>query len=495
MKPLMLCLLVVAGIARGALELPAIFSDHAVLQRDRAVPVWGWAEPGGSVTVAIAGQEAKATAGADGKWRVDLPKLDAKGPQTLTVTAGSETKTIQDVLVGEVWLASGQSNMAMTVSRAKDFNKERAAAKLPEIRVFTERSAASAQMNDRPTGTWVVCTPETVGSFSATAFFFGREIHQALQAPVGIINSSVGGTPIESWIRLDVQHAHPALKEYFAGREKGKAAFDPVQMKAVYEKQLANWKKAAQAAKAAGKTVPRQPQDPIAVRARKGEVGGLFNGKIAPLIPYAIRGALWYQGEANSSADKAQFYQHQLPLLVQDWRGRWGYEFPFAWVQLPNYASGRGEGWMRVREAALKSVQSVPNSGMAVTLDIGEEKNIHPNNKQEVGRRLALWALGTVYGKERHSQPWPVKHEVKDGAIQLTMTEPVRLEGEGGFVIAGADKVWHPAKAEVRDKTLIISSAAVTEPVAVRYAWEEMPKVTLWTEQGIPVTQFRTDSW
>jgi sialate O-acetylesterase len=497
MKPLLtLCCAALAALpARAAVELPAIFSDHAVLQRGQALPVWGWADPGQGIVVAIAGQEAKATAGADGKWRVHLPKLQDAGPYTLTVTAGAETKTISDVLVGEVWLGSGQSNMAMAVSRAKDYEQEQAAANLPQIRVFTERSGPSAKPSDRPTGSWVVCAPGTVGGFSATAYFFGREIHKALEVPVGIINSSVGGTPIESWIAADVQRAQPELKGFFEAQERLKAGFDEAKAKAAYEKQLTRWKAAAKAAKAEGNAPPRQPRDPIVTRARKGDIGGLFNGKIAPLIPYAIRGALWYQGEANSTPDKASYYQHQLPLLVRDWRARWGNEYPFAWVQLPNFQSGRGEGWMLVREAALKSVQTVPQSGMAVTLDIGEARDIHPKNKQEVGRRLALWALGEVYGKDKAAQPWPVKHEATDGRIVITMSEEVLLKSEGGFETAGPDKIWRPAKAEVSGRTLTLHSSEVTAPVAARYAWNDLPTVSLWTLQGLPVTQFRTDDW
>lgn len=486
----------------AALELPAIFSDHAVLQRAKTVPVWGWTEAGEEVRVAVAGKEAKATADASGNWKVDLPALEATGPQTLTITAGTETKVIKDVLIGEVWLGSGQSNMAMAVQSAKDFDAEKAAADLPTIRMFTESSAASDTPQSRGKGGWTVCHPDTVGRFSATAFFFGRELHRSLQLPVGLINSSVGGTPIESWISRDAQAASAEIKPFFEAVQAEAAKFDPVKARAVYEKQLAAWKVAAAKAKVEGKPAPRAPRDPVATRAKKGNVGGLFNGKIAPLIPYAIRGAIWYQGEANSNYPKAEFYQHQLPLLVKDWRSRWNDEFPFAWVQLPNYAGGRGDGWMLVREAALKSVQSVPNSGMAVTLDIGEAKDIHPKNKQEVGRRLSLWALNTVYGKKDlpSGSPMPVKHEVKDGAMVVTMTHAdggliLKPGKTSGFVIAGPDKKWQPAEARIAGDQVVVSSPSVPQPVAVRYAWAELPDVTLWSGAGLPATQFRTDDW
>jgi len=445
--------------------------------------------------------QAKATTDAEGKWRVDLkPSAASAEATTLTVTIGDEIKTISDVLIGDVWLGSGQSNMAMTVNRAMDYEKEQAAAKLPQLRMFTEKSGASATPQTRGKGEWVVCTPASVGSFSATAYFFGREIHQKLSIPVGLINSSVGGTPIESWISPEAQRASAELKPYFEMQQKESTAFDATKAKAAFEKQMIAWKAAVKKARADGKPVPRAPRDPVALHERKGNVGGLFNGKISPLIPYAIRGALWYQGEANSNGDKGRFYQHQLPLLVKDWRARWDTDFPFAWVQLPNFVSNR-DGWMLVREAALKAVQTVPKSGMAVTLDVGEARDIHPKNKQAVGSRLALWALGTVYGQQgATSGPLPVKHEIKGSQIVVTFAHAneglvLKAAASSGFVIAGADKVWHPAEALIEGETVILSSKAVSQPIAARYAWAEMPDVTLWNGAGLPASQFRTDEW
>jgi sialate O-acetylesterase len=251
-------------------------------------------------------------------------------------------------------------------------------------------------------------------------------------------------------------------------------------------------------AKAAGKPLPRKPRDPATLQLKKGNVGGLFNGKIAPLIPFGLRGVLWYQGEANSTPIKAPYYQYQLPLLVTDWRARWGEELPFAWVHLPNFIS-RGDGWCLVREAMLKTLK-LPKTGMAVTLDIGDPKNIHPTNKQEVGRRLAQWALGTIYDKKvETSGPLPAKHEVKDGAIIVSFTHADGLTAKGGelkeFVIAGEDKQWQPAMARIEDGKVIVSSDAVPKPVAVRYAWKDNPEATLFNGAGIPATQFRTDNW
>ena len=487
-----------ADAARADVKLPAIFGDHMVLQRDSTVPVWGTAAPGEEITVSIAGQTASAKAGADGKWSVKLTKLAAAGPHTLTVK-GKNTVTFSDVLVGEVWLGSGQSNMAMTVNRAKDFAQEQEAAKFPQIRIFTEASGAANSAQSEGKGSWVVCSPDSVARFSATAYFFGREIHKALGVPVGLINSSVGGTPIESWIAPGAQTASPELKGFFESARNAKKATDPAQAKAKFDADLAKWQETAKKAKADGKPAPKRPQDPVALAERKGNVGGLFNGKIAPLIPYAIRGALWYQGEANSAPEKAQFYEAQLKLLVTDWRARWGHEFPFAWVQLPNFG-GAGRDWPLVREAMLKTL-ALPKTGMAITIDIGEEKDIHPKNKQDVGRRLAAWALGTVYGqKVSTSGPLPGGHQVRGSEVVLSFRHTDGgLTAKGGelkgFVIAGADKQWKPATARIEGDKVIVSSADVKQPLAARYAWENWPTCNLYNGTGLPASPFRTDDW
>jgi sialate O-acetylesterase len=338
-----------------------------------------------------------------------------------------------------------------------------------------------------------------VGAFSAAAFFFGREIHRELKVPVGIINSSVGGTPIESWISPEAQHAAPELKAYFESQKETDAGFNIEALKARYEKDLAAWPEKVKQAKAEGKPAPRKPQDPVAQRERKGNVGGLFNGKIAPLIPFAIRGALWYQGEANSNGTKSLFYQYQLPLLVNDWRKRWGYEFPFAWVQLPNFTKA-DDGWCVVRDAELKSLK-LPKTGMAITVDIGDPKNIHPTNKQAVGQRLAMWAMGTVYGgKNETSGPLPAGHEVKGSEVVLKFSHVANgLQAKGGelkgFRVAGEDQQWKDATARIERSSVIVSSTEVPHPVAARYAWQDNPACNLYNSAGLPASPFRTDDW
>jgi sialate O-acetylesterase len=483
---------------RADVKLPAIFSEHMVVQADAKVPVWGWAEPKEEVRVSLAGGEATTSADVNGRWRVELPKLKVGGPHQLVVQ-GKNKLTVGDVLVGEVWLGSGQSNMAMTVNRCLNYEAEQKAANLPQLRMFTVRSNAAKEPQADCTGEWVVCKPDTVGGFSATAYFFGREVHKAIKQPVGLINSSVGGTPIESWIPAGAQRAEPKLAEFLKAHDEAYQSFDPVKAKAAFEKQLAKWKTDVAAAKAAKKPLPRRPNDPIENRNRKGDVGGLYNGKIAPLVGYAIRGALWYQGEANSTPQKAPYYQVQLPLLVSQWRRAWNQgEFPFAWVQLPNFGGNR-PGWPVVREAMAKSL-AVPNTGMAVTTDIGDSKDIHPKNKQDVGKRLALWALAKVYGQDiPYSGPMLKSAAASGDGMVVTFDHADGLKAGGdkllGFELAGADKKWHPAEAKIEGATVVVSSPEVKEPAAVRYNWHEEPTGNLTNATGLPAGPFRTQEW
>jgi len=496
----------VTTLRAAEFKLASIFTDHAVLQREAAVPVWGWADAGAEVAVEFAGQKKTTIADANGKWLVKLDALEASTEsRTLTVTAGGAKSAIQlkDILVGEVWLGSGQSNMAMTVSGAKDYEKEMAAATLPNVRMFKEDSAAASEAQADAKGTWAVCAPDTVGKFSATLFFFGREVHKSLNVPVGLINSSVGGTPIEAWIAPEAQRASKELAPFLAALDQVSAEPPSEEALKRYEVMLARWEAAAKTAKANNQPAPRKPRNPAVVqqlKSRKGVIGGLFNGKIVPLIPYAIRGAVWYQGEANTKATKPPFYQYQLPLLVTDWRARWGYDFPIAWVQLPNFA-GEGNDWPNVREAMLKTL-ALPNTGMSINIDIGEPKNIHPKNKQEIGRRLSLWALGSVYGQRvsATSGPLPAGHAVRGGEIVLNFQHTdggLVAKGDAltGFIIAGEDKQWQPAHARIEGDRVIVSSPDVKQPAAVRYAWNNLPMCNLFNGAGLPASPFRTDDW
>lgn len=484
------------------LKLAAVFSDHMVLQRDKSVPVWGWGDPGEQIAVEFSGSKQIVSADSSGKWTAKLEPMKANAePQTMRIQGGTADRQIQveDVLVGEVWLGSGQSNMQWPASKAANFEKEKAGASLPLIRMFTEKSAAAKTAAQDASGQWVVCSPDTVGDFSATLFFFGRELHGELKLPVGLINSSVGGTPIESWIAEDVQNANPELKAAVDKKAEEEALKVPM-LKENYAKAIAKWNKDVEKAKAEGRPEPKKPGDPLVRRANRGGAGGLFNGKIAPLIPYAIRGVVWYQGESNALNGEAALYRIQLPLLVNDWRRRWNEELPFGWVQLPNFKRA-SEGWMLVQEAMLKAL-SLPRTGMAITVDIGEATNIHPGNKQDVGKRLALWALGDVYGQKvvATSGPLPAGHEVKGNEVIVSFTHCDgglnAREGElKGFVIAGEDRQWKPAKARVEGEKVVLASTEVLKPVAVRYAWAAWPDCNLYNGVGLPASPFRTDDW
>jgi len=492
--------------ALADVKLPAVFCDHMVLQRDTVVPVWGWADPGEKVSVTLAEQTQTATADADGKWSVKLDKLASGAPVTLTVK-GKNTVIVNDVLVGEVWLASGQSNMQLQVNAVTNAWAEKASAKFPQIRMFTVARHTAVTPQSNCEGEWIVCSPETVGNFSAAAYFFGRDLHQKLGCPVGLINASWGGTPIEAWTSMPrlagKKEFEPVFKEW---EGKMRVPYDEEKARAQYEKQLAVWKKVSEKRKAEGKPLTKAPQEPVNPREHKNYPANLFNGMIAPIIPYAIRGGIWYQGENNAHGESAKLYAIQLPLLIQDWRERWNEgEFPFAWVQLPNFKKatedpGAASDWAMMRESMLHSL-SVTNTGMAIAIDVGEAANIHPKNKQAVGHRLALWALAAVYGEKiPFSGPLPAEHKVKGGEIMLSFTHAdgglVAKGGElKGFAIAGADKKWFWAEARIEGDEVVVSSPDVKSPVAVRYAWADNPDCNLFNGAGLPASPFRTDNW
>jgi sialate O-acetylesterase len=492
--------------ARADVKLPAIFSDHMVLQRDTAVPVWGWAEPGEAVIVSIAGQTNKTMADAAGKWSVKLDKLSVREALTLVVS-GKNKITVNDVLVGEVWLGSGQSNMQMWMKSVRDLEQEKVTAKFPQIRMFTVARHEAVKPQADCKGTWVVCSPETVETFSATAYFFGRELHQKLGVPVGLIASSVGATPIETWTSMEKMEGKKELNPVFnEWNEKLRVPYDPVKAQAQYEKQYAAWKTNSAKRVAEGKPAGYAPEKPVPPREHKNYPANLFNGMIAPIIPYAIRGVIWYQGENSGRAGFAQLYEYQLPLLIADWRERWGQgAFPFAWVQLANYRDYTNSPspvshWARVREGMLKSL-AVTNTGMAVAIDVGEADNIHPKNKQAVGYRLGLWARSQVYGERiPFSGPLPAGHKISGDKIILSFKHTdgglVTKDGDlRGFVIAGADKEWHWAKARIEGEQVVVSSPEVNSPVAVRYGWADNPNCNLLNGAGLPASPFRTDAW
>ena len=500
-------ILLLAGSARADVTLPSIFSDHMVLQKNVAVPVWGWADPGEKITVSIAGQTQTTTADATGSWKLKLEKLSADNPLTLTI-AGKNTIVIQDVLMGEVWLASGQSNMQLSVNDVTNAWKEKASATFPQIRGFFVERRPTITPQTNCGGKWVICSPETVGNFSAAAYFFGRELHQTLAEPVGLVQASWGGSPIETWSSMSSMEAKTELAPVLKNWQKTLHPYDEAQAQADYAVALENWTNNSAKLKAEGKTVPPQPQKKGDPRLDKNYPGNLFNGMIAPIVPYAIRGAIWYQGENNAANDLAKLYSIQLGLMIQDWRQRWGEgDFPFAWVQLPNFhprttnvVETNYNGWCVIREEMLKTL-AVKNTGMAITVDVGEANNIHPKNKQAVGHRLALWALAKIYGKNiPYSGPLPDGHKIKGDKIVLSFKHTdgglVAKDGDlKGFAIAGEDRHWVLADARIQGDKIIVSSPEVKLPKSVRYAWAANPDCNLFNGAGLPASPFRTDDW
>lgn len=499
---IVLLFLGLACSASATVTLPVIFTDHMVLQRERPVPVWGWAEAGREVNVKFAGQTKTTKADKDGRWKVMLDPLKASSDRQNLMVSGQNTVVIKDVLVGEVWLCSGQSNMAMTVKGVQDAEKEMAAANFPKMRMFFVQSFTATAPQEQCKGVWQACSPQTIPNFSAAAYFFGRNLHQTLKVPVGLINSSVGGTAIESWTSMDVMKDKAELQPLLEQWRQGVTLFEQPENLAKNSAAKKQWQDAVKAAQAAGQPSPPQPallgRDPLSAN----RPANLFNGKIAPIVPFAIRGAIWYQGESN--AGNGPLYATQLPLMISDWRTRWGYDFPFAWVQLPNFqkrdaAPGTASNWARLREAQTKSL-AVPNTGMSINIDIGEAGNIHPLNKQEIGRRLALWARAQVYGEKiAWSGPQYQSHAINGAQVVIRFSHAEGLKtADGsaalkGFAIADETQKWQWAEARIEGDQVIVTHPAIKTPVAVRYAWANNPEVNLINGAGLPAGPFRTD--
>jgi sialate O-acetylesterase len=479
--------------ARAEVKPNSLFSDGAVLQQGVAVPVWGTANDGEKVTIKFEQQTVTATT-KDGRWLVRLKPLKAGGPFTLTVAGENNTLTFTNVLVGEVWLCSGQSNMGFELSRAANAAEAIAAAGDPQLRLFTVPRGATDTPNTDAPGRWQESSPETAAKFSAVAWFFGRDLRKALHVPVGLINSSVGGTPAEAWTSRATLEADPDLKlilERYADSVKN---YDPAAAAARHQQALEKHKAAVAKAKEAGERPPAAPRAPVDPRRNISRPSGLYNAMIAPLQPYAIAGAIWYQGEANSG--RATEYRTLFPAMIQNWRQAWGEgEFPFLFVQIAPHQGMTPE----IREAQLLSWQKVPRTAMAVITDIGNETDIHPTQKEPVGDRLSLAARAIAYGEKiPYSGPVYASMKVKgDQAILSFKHIGSGLVAKGGdlkgFTIAGEDGHFTSATAIIEGDKVIVSSPSVTKPVAVRYGWANVPDVNLFNKEGLPATPFRTD--
>ena len=499
----MVALILLLGLpllAGADVSLPALISDNMVIQSGAEVPIWGTSEPGEEVVVVLGDERMATTGDSEGKWMVKLSPLEAGGPFEITVT-GNNTVILNNVLVGEVWICSGQSNMQWSVSRSANAAEEVAESGYPMVRLFTAKRVVADQPLPDTEGSWVSCGPDTVGSFSAAGYFFGRELRKELNVPVGLIHSSWGGTPAEAWTSLEKLESNPELKSVLDRWEGILEGYPQAKLK--YEQALDQWKQEAEKAKEGGKPVPGKPRAPLGP-GHSHTPGGLYNGMIATLIPYAIKGAIWYQGESN--AGRAHQYRTLFPAMIGNWRSSWGQgDFPFLFVQLANYRAAQplpsDSPWAELREAQLMAL-SLPNTGMAVTIDIGEAEDIHPKNKQDVGRRLALWALANTYGLDVvYSGPIYESMAVEGGRARLRFKHSngglLAKDNEQlrGFAIAGQDRKFRWAEAKIDADAVVVWSDEVPQPVAVRYAWADNPACNLYNEAGLPASPFRTDNW
>ena len=446
-------ILAVSTAAQAAVRPHGLFTDNAVLQQKVKVPVWGTTDAEDKVTVSIAGQQAEATP-EDGKWKVELEPLTAGGPHVMTITQGDDKLELKNILVGEVWLCGGQSNMQWTLANSDGGSEAIANSANDKLRLITIPREPADEPRSDVDAEWVVAGPQTTPGFSAVGYFFGRDLQQHLDVPVGLISSNVGGTAAEEWTSQEVLANTPEL-EGTSEHPRGSSR--------------------------------------------------LYNAMIAPLAPYAIQGAIWYQGESN--AGRAFHYRKLLPAMIKNWRDTMGQgDFPFLIVQIAPYdrehTRSPDNQWSEIRDSQLYVSQTVPRSALVVTIDVGDEEDIHPRKKEPVGARLALAARGVAYGENlEYSGPiYDSMSTADDHRIRLRFKHTsgglVSKDGPlAGFTIAGEDQRFHPAKAEIDGDTIVVWSDKVQNPVAVRYAWLPFPEGNLWNEAGLPASSFRTDSF
>ncbi len=488
-----------AGAASSDVTLAPLFKDGMVLQQGMKCPVWGTAAPGEDVVVEIGGKKFSAKADDKGEWMVRLDAMNP-GPALEMSVTGKNAVKISDVLVGEVWVCSGQSNMEFSTRNAVNGPEEVKAADYPGIRLFNVPNRVSDKPEAQCGGRWITCSPTTAAGFTAVGYFFGRELHKQLNVPVGLIQSDWGGTPAEAWTPRTGFQGDPTLKGILERWDK--AVADHPDAKKKFDDAMEAWRKDVEKAKAENRKEPPRP-GPVQGSWTFSSPTGLYNGMIQPLVPYGIRGAIWYQGEAN--AGRAEQYQALLSAMIGSWRSAWGEgDFHFGIVQLANFMAVKPDpsdsGWARLREAQAFTAEKVANCGLALAIDIGDAKDIHPKNKQEVGRRLSLWALAKVYGKTvEYSGPVYESMKVEGDKIRIAFTHlGGGLESKGGepvkgFAIAGDDGKFVWADAKIDGGSVVVSSAQVAKPVAVRYAWADNPVCNLYSKDALPAVPFRTD--
>jgi sialate O-acetylesterase len=503
----------------AAPKLPGFFTDDMVLQRNASVPIWGTAEPGEIVTVKYDNQEISTKADAAGEWMVRLAPMEASG-QGKELTVGPGVK-LSNVVVGDVWVCSGQSNVQMGLIDAQNAPSEIGGASFSLIRHIKILAASTNLPLNNATGTWRVCSPATAGEFTAVGYFFARALYLDQRVPIGIINATFGGSRIERWVDPEGLRMVPALDKIsdqvdstLPTTPRGHVAYQ------IALDNITKWIPVAEEALQTHRPPPDPPQLPPSVASVQWEPTTIYNGMIHPLIPFAIRGVIWYQGESNEGEGLPYF--HMMQALIYGWRKVWNQgDFPFYFVQLPNYqdpsadpSGGGGYNWAPTREAQRQTL-AIKNTGMAVTMDIGESGNIHPKDKQDVGTRLALWALARDYGRTNvvFSGPLYWKYNIDGSTIRVYFENTgsglmagkksgllPTVEDDVGklqhFAIAGADRKWYWAEATIDGASVVVSSPNVVHPVAVRYAYSMNPEgCNLYNREGLPASPFRTDDW
>lgn len=485
--------LLACSVLQAEVTVPNIFGDHMVLQQKQKNKVWGRAAPQEKVVVSIAEQQHLVTADANGDWSVMLDELDAGGPYGLTIQSSNKI-TISDILVGEVWICSGQSNMEWRVnsgrSKVNDADLVTAGADFPQIRMINFPNTGSQEpIWTHPDSRWMVCSPETVGEFSGVGYFFGRQLHQTIDVPIGLINNAWGGSAADAWIARDLLETDDAYAPTLSKWKDMEAAYAT----------LASKSELSEADKKRKTSLQRQMTG-------NQRPANIYNGVLKSHLGYGIRGAIWYQGESN--ARRAYQYRHVFPKMIAAWRAEWGLgDFPFYWVQLADFRAEKEEpaesDWAELREAQTMTMEKLPNTGEAVIIDAGEGKDIHPRNKLIVGQRLARWALAQQYGIDiAYHSPIYRKMEKRGNKLVLTFDHidggwrPFDVQQPIGFAIAGKDKqfVWATAKI-LPDNRIEVSSSEVADPEAVRYGWADNPICNMFDDRGLPLTPFRTDDW
>lgn len=501
-----LALLVTAVPVQAELRLPAIINDHMVLQQKQDNPIWGWDTAGTEVSVSLGDQEHKTTADADGKWKVTLSPLDACADPATMVIEGTSRREITDILVGEVWMCSGQSNMGMTVAGDWKADVEALSSNHPNLRLITVPRVGTQELQDDFEGHWEAANSKNCRSFSAVGFFYGRYLHEILGVPVGLINNAWGGSAAEAWVRRSTLESNPTFNALTERWAKQEAQLQSPEAAAKFEEARAAWKEKVVEAKAAGKRPPRGPRSPQSILAGNQRPGNIFAGVVHPTLGYGMKGVIWYQGESNAS--RAWEYADLFPFLIEQWRAEWGQgEFPFYWVQLADFRPEVDEpgdsDWAELRESQTKTL-SLPNTGEAVIIDLGEANDIHPKNKYDVAARLVRWALAKDYGMSDLEPQSPTYREMEirgnkavlkfdhiGGGLRTVDVNDVR-----GFAICGEDHKWVWADATIEGTdTVVVWNDEVAEPVAVRYAWAVNPVCNVYSKIGLPMTPFRTDDF